>query len=83
MRTKGSDIESRLKELLAKKRTNVIIAKVQSQTKKDKQYEIRLTVGGQVYCTCPGWQHSKDKNCKHVDMLRAALSDGRNVMVIK
>lgn len=59
-----------------------VLTKVQSKSNPGTQYEIRLSGGGQVYCTCPAWRYGKPvvtymngqreelkKPCKHLKEL--------------
>jgi len=46
-------------------------------TQDDRSWEIRKTVVGEIYCTCPAFRFSKSdpKTCKHLTAVSALLSE--------
>jgi predicted nucleic acid-binding Zn finger protein len=45
-------------------------------TQDDRSWEIRKTIDGDIYCTCPSFRFSKSdpKTCKHLTAISAMLS---------
>jgi hypothetical protein len=45
----------------------IVLKEVASFTGRPEVYQIRMTTGGQTYCTCPAWRFSREHQpCKHM-----------------
>lgn len=63
-------IEANLKKALDKLKggSTTVLARIQSNTKDDVWYEIRLGMNNAVYCTCKGFQYRQ--KCDHMKTFR-------------
>lgn len=50
----------------------VVLAKAESDSG-GTDYEIRLGTNHAVFCSCKGWQYSKNGTCKHLERFKAQV----------
>jgi len=62
-------------EAALKHHKKMVIAKVRSKSNPTVKHSIRLAADHSVYCTCQGWQYSKEKpkTCRHMERWKAAM----------
>ena len=67
-------LEERLQSALQHHR-GMILARVKSKSDPKIKHQIRLAADHTVYCTCQGWQFSKDKpkTCRHLEKFKANM----------
>ena len=63
----GSSKEGKMSQ---EKQLSVVVATVASRSRQGVFYEIRETLMGTIYCTCPAWMFQKlpveARTCKHI-----------------
>src|SRR4051812_33972915 len=67
------ELTRRIKTALGAKR--IVLGLVPSKSNSNLKHQIRLAADHTVYCTCQGWQFSKEspKTCRHMKRWKAAV----------